>query len=449
MHRAKIPNDQLDTLSPGRYHKDNFEKKLPHGFIKGEQGSYDVHRIIGKGGTSIVKEIINRETGKKRALKIIYITNDAVKESYEREYRILLRLGRIDPVRIKTMSKKGVIKRQIVMDYANGVELFYLMDQRKLPYDDPAKLLRLGLDILLDLYKFHQAGILLIDDKVENIMVDPETLEVLHVDFGSAEDNYDFEKNPGIRMEPRGTYANSAPEVLNAMANNNCQKVIFNQATDIYTVGAALRQLLMGEKFDIVDYVTFEVGIQKYSRPYLNPFAHPVHAKIQQMLIKTTSNKPEQRPLSLEEIIEPFEEALRLDIGSSIAKLPQLTLVAYTPPSDKDPKESAETLTMHPQKLTDTQLQTAVHDYIKEKNRFFGIRWCCPMSEATLKIIMDLKNKKANLSEEQQYQKAEAFISKNPHTTFAKKLATAMNDPTLTKIIRDHDAKPWWRRCFG
>lgn len=484
-------------LPPGRYHKKDFEPKLPHGFIQGAHRSYDVLTQFAKGSTSTVKKIRDRKSGKIYILKIIrpklgtILTEEMVKQCYETEYRILKKLKRIDPVRIMTQSKT---KYEIVMDLAEGSELRGLIKNEKLP-KNPKKLLRLSLNILLDLYKIHQLGILLIDDKAENIMVDPATLKVTRVDFGFAEDNYDFKKNPGINTKLRSTLQVSAPEVLEASKHGN---VIYNQATDMYTVGVLLRELLMRDEFTIPGFnsnnMTIVVNHPRTS--FLKEYAG-----IKALLLQMTSFQPEKRPLSLEDVIAQFEGALGLKKGSSIAKLKKeealsqkLTLEdksqPNTPSANPAPSVHPNSITKNFQKptdsksmdphptLTDAQLKQAWLEYKKEKDKFFGIRWPF-MSESTFEIMMELKNqqkhfitkkdkniknelfydsrqlqyyyyeenKQKKASKQEQYETAKNFISNNPHTTFAKKLANAMQDPELIQKI--HDARPCWRRCFG
>ncbi len=431
--------------------------------IKGERASYNVlDKILGRGATAEVGLIEECNSKKKYALKTISKkygckNNKSAERYYNREYDILKKLGRIDPVKITTMNKKRTIcNYHIVMDFIEGTQLWkfihksnYCVGDTSLPREEPQKLLRIGLNILLDSYKLQQAGILLISDKTENIIVDTNTLQATHVGFGFSEDEYDFKKDPGRKMLFKGAPEMSAPELLKQ------GEVIFNKATAMYAAGAVLREFLLGDNFEIdynimmqfydgkLDTISQDRRIVPPNEPPLNIEPYP---DIKKLLLKLTSDSPEDRP-SLEAAIETFEEALKLQKGSSIKNA-----------------------------LFDEHFKNALAEYKKEKQKYFGIRWLFT-SKSTADILMELNNyrkqfdlkkeenkehyfdqkdkqyyyyeKRSQVSELDKYQKAKTFISKNPHSTFAKKLAFAMNDPQLIKIIDDHDAKPWWRRCFG
>jgi len=454
------PKVSLDK--PGRYRKTDFIPKRSNGFIHGLQGDYDVLKVIADGGTSIVKEIKDIRTGKIRILKIIFahkkerkknsytISPRGARRSYKQEYRILYKLRRIDPVIIvKRSEKKEEDTYQIVMDKVEGDELSKCISTNSLP-TEPKALLQIALNILLDLYKMHKAGILLIDDKTENIMLNG--LNIMRVDFGFAVDGYDFNTDPGITIGYRGTYGNSAPEVLDALKKTR-SLVTFNKATDIYTTGVVLRELLLGEDFTNGNYNKPTV-IQKLRSSYIDEYP-----QIRELLLKMTSTEPKNRPSTLEEMIAPFETALGLRIGSSIAALEN-----EEKPTTSNQSSSMDMLAeldrilpdpvpAEPKKLTDAQLKQAWIDYKYEKDKFFGIRWLFS-SESTYQIIMELTNhKKVDMNayeyeykknetkipnfKQDRYQKAKQFILQNKHRTFARKLANVMNDQDIKVAIRN------------
>jgi hypothetical protein len=176
------------------------------------------------------------------------------------------------------------------------------------------------------------------------------------------------------------------------------------------------------------------------------------------------SANPENRP-SLEEVIETFEQALDLKKGSSIAKL----MEKFQPPETKSIYQAASNPDLAEQSLLSSsssiqknleeskQVQVieqklilkegafdqAYDEYEKEKDKLLGFRWLLA-NESTLKTIRELENNRNNKN--LQYQKAKDFISKNPHSTFAKKLTRATQDADLIKIIQDAPSR--WRRYF-
>ncbi len=456
--QKKLPPLDLEQLPPGRHPKRR--TGLSHGFITGLHGSYNVFQIIGDGFTSKVKLIIDRKSGQKHALKIIKshdtLPDSEAKKIYENEYKILNKLGRADPVEIITVSRKtGITKYQIVMDFAKGSMLRDLIIYKSLAYND-YHLMQICLEILLDLFTLHLKGILLIDDKTENMFLskisdNPKTFKITRVDFGFAKDGYDFIQDSGFTTGFRGTLACAAPESKKYWRT---KPATFNSTTEIYTVGIALDEIL-GE-------------IIKNRYP-----------QIKELINSMLSVNPTDRP-TLEYAIEIFEKRLRLTAGSSIARLKEKyqptettasiqVSVEYKPTQMeeqklvirddtviqagptlsstssiqrslecKKPVEAVELKTA----ITDKVFNQAYAEYEKEKDKFLGLRWLLA-NESTLTTIRKIEN---NRNENLRYQKVKDFISQNPHSRFAKKLASATGDAELQKIIQNAPSR--WRSCI-
>ena len=201
----------------------------------------------------------------------------------------------------------------------------------------------------------------------------------------------------------------SAPEILKRISQG--RSVTFNQATDIYSVGATLRELLMGEDFILrensisgaVDYSNPKILIQQSRITSIGDYP-----AIKKLLKQMTSDNPKKRP-SLVHAIEQFEQALGLEPGTSIAQLKaQLTESNSSQPTSivSDTKAMVSPKQIHSndkkydsrKTLTDIQVQQALNQYQREKNGLLrtGIRWYYT-STATLKAAAELTHHKKHL----------------------------------------------------
>lgn len=216
--------------------------------------------IAGTGATARVKYIQNQTTGVWPVLKIIspFIAYAAFKQGkkntlksdisefkkiYEREFRMLQKMGIADPVVIEKKSNKtGLVKHEMILERANGEELFELINNYRLP-QNATMLKTIALNILKKLMELHAAGIIYRDLKIENIMVDPKTGEVRLIDVGFA-----IEFDPKTRIANDGTAPGSvetiAPEIF---SKGKCFSENYSEKSDIYAAGCVLQALLQGK----------------------------------------------------------------------------------------------------------------------------------------------------------------------------------------------------------
>lgn len=245
------------NLPKGRYHRREINALLekhhitgwtcPYSIIRGNgmagerDALYAIYRdaiddkpsIIGSGLTSKVKDVQNLDTGAWSVLKVLSNYDKIA----EHEHGMLKKLGRADSYLIEKDSKNGIHKREIVMERANGVELYKLIHDKQLPTDSML-LKKIALNILIQLKALHDKGILIRDLKHENIIVDPETGDATIIDFGFA-----IEATNGKASDHKrcGTAQYIAPEIYFYPDNHT-----YTIATDIYAAGVVLRGLLTG-----------------------------------------------------------------------------------------------------------------------------------------------------------------------------------------------------------
>jgi serine/threonine protein kinase len=248
------------NLPTGRFFVDQINQMLkdkgiqwecPYSIVKGlgkkegvvdENAFYAVFRdiqenepiVAGVGATAVVK-YAHDATGKLYVLKNI---SEGYKNDFENELYFLQKLGRADRVKIINEGKTGQINYQIIMDLAEGEELFALIDEKRLP-KDPILLKKIALNILRELDNIHRHGILLRDLKIENIMVNPITGDVVLVDVGFAVE-YDPATGFGNDGKYCGSYDTIAPEIKSINPN-------YSILTDAFAAGRVLQALLLGE----------------------------------------------------------------------------------------------------------------------------------------------------------------------------------------------------------
>lgn len=328
-------NEKFKSANVGRYHRRMIEvqdehgnfSKSPYGIIKGDRGLYAVYRnkiedksvIVGVGGTAIVKYVSLLSSGKFYILKIIQegrnLTRSKARAIYLAEFNALKKINRADTASLISVSKKGVPKFFLIMELASGYELYQLLSDRNylLP-KTPSLLKEIAIRLLLELINIHAAGLLILDIKSENIILDPVTCDITHIDFGLALE-FDPNKNTPAIGSIRGTPECMPPEVLQFAFTLKRKKggclppIHYTKAVDIYSEGIVLCELLLGLDFQLDPQK--KLVISQASKPLIQEEA------ITDILLKMIHFDPNQRP-QLTEVVQVFEAA-RLPSVASIS----------------------------------------------------------------------------------------------------------------------------------
>lgn len=247
---------------------------------------HDKSVVIGSGTTSKVKELQNLETGAWCVLKVISNYDEVA----SKEHKILQQLGKADSLLIQKDSKKGIHKREIIMERANGVELFKLIQSGQLTTDSTL-LKKIALNILKQLKDFHDKGILLRDLKLENIVVDPETGEATIIDVGFAIAAKNGVGSDGARC---GTIQYIPPEILCDGKNTN-----YTIASDTYAAGIVLQAILTGEVYLHTQQNGFYFvndGIQRTTKYGSLEVPYIVEKEIRDLYTSMFATDPKLRP---------------------------------------------------------------------------------------------------------------------------------------------------------
>lgn len=202
-----------------------------------------IDSVIGAGGMSIVYGGVHRVTGQAVAVKVMRSEHAQLPElvaRFQREAEILASLGSPGVVRLLDCDVTSTGLPYIVLERLEGRDLGELLENRgRLRMQEAVSIV---LDIARVLGPIHRKGIVHRDIKPDNVFLETGvdgSLGVKLVDFGVALARRGRHQltQPGTTM---GTPRYMSPEQL-----TECQSV--NPASDIWSLGVMLFQLLSGE----------------------------------------------------------------------------------------------------------------------------------------------------------------------------------------------------------
>lgn len=199
-------------------------------------GRYDLLEKLGEGGMGAVFKVRDRLTGQTIALKRVSLSDAPGTDQSESEYHLLL------AQEFQTLASLRHPHIISVLDYGfdNERQPYFTMDMLEAPQtileagrdlNLNAKL-RLVVQLLQALVYLHRRGILHLDLKPSNVLVENNVVKVL--DFGIS-----LGRNE-TRVAVAGTPGYIAPEVILEQTPT--------EATDLYAVGVIAYELLTGQR---------------------------------------------------------------------------------------------------------------------------------------------------------------------------------------------------------
>ena len=214
-HKTTISN--LVSLSSGKINED-----------------YIIIRVIGEGGYGQVKEVVEKKTGCKRAMKSIQIKfmKKSEVENIEREVKTLKNLDHPGVLKIFQVYRESDYFH-IITDLCTGGELFEkIVKQKKLSENQAASYM---FDIVSTVKYLHESGIMHRDLKPDNILFEDTSpgSRLKIIDFGASKS---FRKGKTYD-DIVGTPYYIAPEVLLSQYTQKC---------DIWSIGIILYTILCG-----------------------------------------------------------------------------------------------------------------------------------------------------------------------------------------------------------
>ena len=254
-------------------------------------GRYRLARRLGHGGMASVYLARDSELDRPVAVKLLAenaAADDGLRERFVREARLAARLSHPNVVSIYDAGADGS-RPYIVMEYVEGETLADLVARGPLPPDEARQL---ALQACRGLALAHEAGLIHRDVKPQNLLLRNDgTLKI--ADFG-------------IARAAEGTAFTQAGTVLGTAAYLSPEQALGEQvttATDIYSLGAVLYELLTGrpplEPESLADLA------EKQRRPSIAPvreLAPDVPRDLEDVVMRCLARNPEYRPPSAGEL---------------------------------------------------------------------------------------------------------------------------------------------------
>ena len=204
-------------------------------------GRYEILSILGSGGTSVVYKA--KDTILNRLVTIKILRDQLDKDNkflnrFRKEAQAVAKLSHPNIVNIYDVAESGGL-HYLVMEYVDGVSLKeYLDSNAPLPVDEALNIFQ---QLLQALQHAHENNVIHRDIKPHNIMLDTKH-NVRVTDFGLAITAEDISINAAEESgsDIMGSVYYMSPEQIKGET--------VNAATDIYSAGVLLYELLCGER---------------------------------------------------------------------------------------------------------------------------------------------------------------------------------------------------------
>jgi len=267
-------------------------------------GRFAVGRLIGEGGMARVYEAIDTSTDRKVALKMLkpqYRSNQALCARFEREARSMARLQHENIVRILDFPAYGPI-RAIVMELLPGGSLRKRLNsaraaRRHLDIDHAVAAIiqaAIGCNAAHGLHIVHR------DIKPSNLLLGADgTIKV--ADFGA------------IMVAEGTTWLTGVGQQIGTpgyMSPEQCKGERVTPASDVYSLGATLFELLTGHlPFEVEEASPFAIMLKHISEPPSSPtrWRAAIPDPLAAVVLKCLNKNPKDRYASGGE----FSDALR------------------------------------------------------------------------------------------------------------------------------------------
>ncbi|WP_239333897.1 serine/threonine-protein kinase [Frankia sp. CiP3] len=251
-------------------------------------GRYELLDIIGAGGMGTVFAAVDTRTGLRRAIKVLDapVAEGEAQARFRREAQIALRLRHRNVVRTYELLQEADGRLGIVMDLVEGSSLSRQTGESR---PDGATAVRLAASILEGVKYLHELGIVRLDVKPNNVIVDTFG-EPIMIDFGVARHivdpggSTDEEFSTMVPGLPIGTPAYMSPEQIRGER--------IDHRTDIYSLGKVLYVLLGGRENPDEDVPT---RLYRALTQDLETSVLECSSELARVVSKATARDPEQR----------------------------------------------------------------------------------------------------------------------------------------------------------
>jgi eukaryotic-like serine/threonine-protein kinase len=263
-------------------------------------GNCQILEEIGSGGMATVFRAVQQPLGRVvaiKALKPSIAVDSQFAKRFEREAHFMASLQHENILHVHDFLKQEG-SMFIVMEYVRGIDLFDLLEKRRMLPADVAAIIALAVARALDYAHFR--GIIHRDVKPANVMVSRHG-EVKLMDFGIARD--DSQRDLTETGTGLGTPSYMSPEQILG------DKLDFR--SDIFSLGIVLYQMLTGHKPFIEDdahTVMQKIRLDRYVSPRkLNP---SVPRRLELIMARCMEKLPANRYGSTQALIDELIEFL-------------------------------------------------------------------------------------------------------------------------------------------
>jgi len=279
-------------------------------------GRYRLERTLGHGGMASVYLAQDSELERSVAVKILaqhLAADDTLRRRFVRESRLAARLAHPNVVSVFDAGEDDGVPF-IVMEYVEGETVADLLLRRgKLP---PAEAVEIVIQACAGLEHAHRAGLVHRDVKPQNVLVTPDgTVKV--ADFGIAW------AAESTRLTEAGTLLGTAAY----LAPEQTADGEITPATDVYSLGVVLYELLAGRPPYVVESVADLAAPRTLPPPLAN-----VPPGLEQAVFQALAPDPAARPQSAAELARRLgspPEPVTLPLGAPArARVPRRILVA-------------------------------------------------------------------------------------------------------------------------
>jgi len=242
---------------------------------------FELLTVIGRGSFGKVIQVRKKDNQKIYAMKVLNkknILDRGEVEHTKSEKSILMKLCHPFLVNLNYSFQTGD-KLYFVMDYVNGGELFFHLQQNKKFTEERARFY--CAEIVLGLEYLHNSGVLYRDLKPENLLLTGDG-HICMTDFGISKEGLHCEDDRTATF--CGTPEYLAPEVL--------ENVPYGKPVDWWSFGTLMFEMLTGLP------PFYDSDVQKMYQKIMTAklvFANPVPADARDLLEKLLVREPEQR----------------------------------------------------------------------------------------------------------------------------------------------------------
>jgi serine/threonine-protein kinase len=252
-------------------------------------GRYTVERTLGGGGMAVVYLALDRELDRPVAIKVLaghVLGDEAFRERFVREARMAARLSHPNVVSIYDTGEDDG-RPFIVMEYVEGETLAEFGSRReRVP---PGEVVNLALQICGGLEHAHEAGLVHRDVKPQNLLVRGQDGVVKIADFGIAR------SAEATQLTQAGTVLGTAAYLAPEQAAGG----EVSPATDLYSLGAVLYELLTGRppyRFESLIELAFKQ--QEQAVEPVREHAPEVPEPLEDVVMRCLARNPAYRPES-------------------------------------------------------------------------------------------------------------------------------------------------------